>query len=166
MDAVCKAYHRAVRIPLDNVERLWQELEAFETGLNNVTVRPSMSTLHISDRSAGENNHGGSPVRPYANPNRPLPTPKASRSTFPTTSTIDARQTSPVLTVVTHFQPPGESASRSMEILPGMGGKQPPGSRREGSHDVGQQNSARLPESSHSYEILWRDLVCVSPFPS
>jgi cleavage stimulation factor subunit 3 len=38
MGAVRKAYHRAVQIPLDNVERLWQELEAFETGLNKITV--------------------------------------------------------------------------------------------------------------------------------
>jgi cleavage stimulation factor subunit 3 len=40
MDALRKVYHRAVQIPLDNVERLWSELEAFETQLNRITVRP------------------------------------------------------------------------------------------------------------------------------
>jgi cleavage stimulation factor subunit 3 len=40
MDASRKAYYRAVQIPLDNAERLWQELEAFEIGLNNITVCP------------------------------------------------------------------------------------------------------------------------------
>jgi hypothetical protein len=38
MDVVRKAYHRAVQIPLDNVERLWQELEAFKTALRKITV--------------------------------------------------------------------------------------------------------------------------------
>jgi hypothetical protein len=42
MDAIRKAYQRAVQIPLDNVERLWQEMEAFETNLNKITV----SILH------------------------------------------------------------------------------------------------------------------------
>lgn len=38
MDALRKVYHRAVQIPLDNVEKIWQELEAFETNLNKITV--------------------------------------------------------------------------------------------------------------------------------
>ena len=38
MDALRKVYHRAVQIPLENVEVLWQELEAFENGLNRITV--------------------------------------------------------------------------------------------------------------------------------
>ena len=46
MDALRKAYHRAVPIPLENVEKLWHELEAFETGLNKITA--SYSTLSLS----------------------------------------------------------------------------------------------------------------------
>jgi cleavage stimulation factor subunit 3 len=38
MDALRKVYHRAVQIPLENVERLWSELETFENGLNRVVV--------------------------------------------------------------------------------------------------------------------------------
>ncbi len=38
MDALRKVYHRAVQIPLENVESLWKELEAFENGLNRITV--------------------------------------------------------------------------------------------------------------------------------
>lgn len=45
MDALRKAYHRAVQIPLDNVERLWQELEAFETNLNKITAKKFMADL-------------------------------------------------------------------------------------------------------------------------
>ncbi|KIM42654.1 hypothetical protein M413DRAFT_444338 [Hebeloma cylindrosporum] len=45
MDALRKVYHRAVQIPLDNVERLWQELEAFETGLNRITAKKFMADL-------------------------------------------------------------------------------------------------------------------------
>ncbi|KAF9474614.1 Suf-domain-containing protein [Pholiota conissans] len=45
MDSLRKVYHRAVQIPLDNVERLWQELEAFETGLNKITAKKFMADL-------------------------------------------------------------------------------------------------------------------------
>ena len=45
MDSLRKAYHRAVQIPLDNVERLWSELETFETNLNKITAKKFMSDL-------------------------------------------------------------------------------------------------------------------------
>ncbi|KDR71055.1 hypothetical protein GALMADRAFT_254221 [Galerina marginata CBS 339.88] len=45
MDSLRKIYHRAVQIPLDNVERLWQELETFETGLNRITAKKFMADL-------------------------------------------------------------------------------------------------------------------------
>jgi cleavage stimulation factor subunit 3 len=45
MDALRKVFHRAVQIPLDNVERLWQELEAFETSLNRITAKKIMADL-------------------------------------------------------------------------------------------------------------------------
>lgn len=54
MDALRKVYHRAVQIPLDNVERLWSELEAFETGLNKITAKKFMADLspaHMQARS-------------------------------------------------------------------------------------------------------------------
>jgi energy-converting hydrogenase Eha subunit F len=38
MDALRKVYHRAVQIPLENVEVLWKDYEAFENGLNKITV--------------------------------------------------------------------------------------------------------------------------------
>nr|GAT43052.1 predicted protein [Mycena chlorophos] len=46
MDALRKAYHRAVQIPLDNVEKLWSELEAFEMGLNKITAKKFMQNLN------------------------------------------------------------------------------------------------------------------------
>jgi hypothetical protein len=39
MDSLRKIYHKVVTIPLENVETLWSELEAFENGLNRITVR-------------------------------------------------------------------------------------------------------------------------------
>ncbi|EAU82402.2 mRNA 3'-end-processing protein RNA14 [Coprinopsis cinerea okayama7 len=45
MDALRKVYHRAVQIPLDNVERLWSELETFEMNLNKITAKKFMSDL-------------------------------------------------------------------------------------------------------------------------
>ena len=38
MDALRKTYHRAVQIPLENVETLWKDLDSFENGLNKITV--------------------------------------------------------------------------------------------------------------------------------
>ena len=38
MDALRRVYHRAVQIPLENVESLWKELDAFENSLNKITV--------------------------------------------------------------------------------------------------------------------------------
>jgi cleavage stimulation factor subunit 3 len=52
MDALRKVYHRAVQIPLDNVEKLWQELEAFETNLNKITAKKFMSDLSPSHMQA------------------------------------------------------------------------------------------------------------------
>lgn len=45
MDSLRKVYHRAVQIPLDNVERLWSELETFETNLNKITAKKFMTDL-------------------------------------------------------------------------------------------------------------------------
>ncbi|KAJ7226640.1 hypothetical protein B0H12DRAFT_1148987 [Mycena haematopus] len=45
MDALRKVYHRAVQIPLENVEQLWTQLEAFEMGLNKITAKKFMSEL-------------------------------------------------------------------------------------------------------------------------
>ena len=39
MDAIRKAYQRAVQIPMDNVKRLWEEYQEFENNLNKITVR-------------------------------------------------------------------------------------------------------------------------------
>jgi hypothetical protein len=60
MDALRKVYHRAVQIPLDNVERLWQELEAFETGLNKITASLSLKGHIFSSDvvSIGQKVHG------------------------------------------------------------------------------------------------------------
>ncbi|RXW20199.1 hypothetical protein EST38_g5659 [Candolleomyces aberdarensis] len=45
MDAIRKAYHRAVKIPLDDVERIWFELETFENSLNKITAKRFTSDL-------------------------------------------------------------------------------------------------------------------------
>ena len=39
MDALRRVFQRAVQIPLENVEILWKDYEAFERGLNQITVR-------------------------------------------------------------------------------------------------------------------------------
>lgn len=39
MDALRRIYQRAVQIPLEIVEPLWSDYNAFEIGLNKITVR-------------------------------------------------------------------------------------------------------------------------------
>jgi hypothetical protein len=38
MDLLRSVYRRAVQIPLDNLEQIWREWDAFENGLNKLTV--------------------------------------------------------------------------------------------------------------------------------
>ena len=45
MDALHKIYHRAVQIPLENVEKLWSELETFENKLNKIMVHAILSSI-------------------------------------------------------------------------------------------------------------------------
>ncbi|EMD41132.1 hypothetical protein CERSUDRAFT_43736 [Gelatoporia subvermispora B] len=45
MDAVRKAYHRAVQIPVENVKKLWEEYQEFENGLNKITAKKFLSDL-------------------------------------------------------------------------------------------------------------------------
>ncbi|KAI0922183.1 hypothetical protein AcW1_004043 [Taiwanofungus camphoratus] len=45
MDAVRKAYHRAVQIPMENVKKLWEEYQDFENGLNKITAKKFLSDL-------------------------------------------------------------------------------------------------------------------------
>ncbi|KAI0301886.1 hypothetical protein B0F90DRAFT_1716130 [Multifurca ochricompacta] len=48
MDALRKVYHRAVQIPLENVETLWSELETFENNLNRITAKKFLTDLSPS----------------------------------------------------------------------------------------------------------------------
>ncbi|KAI0734823.1 Suf-domain-containing protein [Fomitopsis betulina] len=52
MDAVRKAYQRAVQIPTDNVKKLWEEYQDFENGLNRITAKKFLSDLQESHMQA------------------------------------------------------------------------------------------------------------------
>ena len=47
MDAIRKAYQRAVQIPMDGVNRLWEEYQGFENGLNKITVRQTQTPCNL-----------------------------------------------------------------------------------------------------------------------
>ncbi|KAF7318017.1 hypothetical protein HMN09_00309000 [Mycena chlorophos] len=51
MDTLRKAYHSAVQIPLDNVEKFWSDLEAFEIGLNKITTRGTCRSTRMQART-------------------------------------------------------------------------------------------------------------------
>jgi cleavage stimulation factor subunit 3 len=46
MDLLRKAYHRAVTVPIENVEQLWTECEAFENGLNKTLAKKYIGDLN------------------------------------------------------------------------------------------------------------------------
>ncbi|ELU44944.1 mRNA 3'-end-processing protein RNA14 [Rhizoctonia solani AG-1 IA] len=89
MDALRRLYHRAVVIPLENVEQLWRELDQFENGLNKITVRCVTSSLlnrvpklvnNINDHDSNPHEKAAAPPRDPAIPAPPdfnLPTPPA-----------------------------------------------------------------------------------------
>ncbi|KAG9027591.1 mRNA 3'-end-processing protein rna14 [Tulasnella sp. JGI-2019a] len=45
MDALRSVYHRAVVVPLDNVEVLWRELDQYENSLNKITAKKFLQDL-------------------------------------------------------------------------------------------------------------------------
>ncbi|KAJ7182033.1 Suf-domain-containing protein [Mycena filopes] len=45
VEVLRKTYHRCVQIPLDNVESLWSQYEAFEMGLNKTTAKKFLTDL-------------------------------------------------------------------------------------------------------------------------
>ncbi|TDL17624.1 hypothetical protein BD410DRAFT_831360 [Rickenella mellea] len=78
MDALRKVYHRAVQIPLENVEVLWKELDAFEMGLNKITAKKFLQDLTPSQMTAR------TALRDLRKHLAPLfPPPPASSSTRP-----------------------------------------------------------------------------------
>ncbi|KAI8824353.1 uncharacterized protein EV422DRAFT_317763 [Fimicolochytrium jonesii] len=48
MDSLRRAYHRAIWIPLTNIEQLWKDYDTFENGLNKLTAKK-----FLSEKSAG-----------------------------------------------------------------------------------------------------------------
>ncbi|KNC99538.1 uncharacterized protein SPPG_04928 [Spizellomyces punctatus DAOM BR117] len=48
MDSLRRAYHRAIWIPLTNIEQIWKDYDAFENGLNKLTAKK-----FLSEKSAG-----------------------------------------------------------------------------------------------------------------
>ncbi|CAG7852297.1 mRNA 3'-end-processing protein RNA14 [Serendipita indica DSM 11827] len=45
MDLLRSVYRRAVQIPLDNLEQLWREWDAFENGLNKITAKKFLADV-------------------------------------------------------------------------------------------------------------------------
>ncbi|GAA5863399.1 hypothetical protein JCM1840_007513 [Sporobolomyces johnsonii] len=52
MDALRKAYQRAVQVPLNNVEAIWQEYNAFENNLSKMTAKKFIAELSPSYMTA------------------------------------------------------------------------------------------------------------------
>ncbi|CAL1708882.1 unnamed protein product [Somion occarium] len=52
MDAIRKAYQRAVQTPMDGVKRLWEEYQEFENNLNKITAKKFISDLQAAHMQA------------------------------------------------------------------------------------------------------------------
>ncbi|KAL0563898.1 mRNA 3'-end-processing protein rna14 [Marasmius crinis-equi] len=91
-DAIRKVLHRAVQIPLQNIETLWGELESFENGLDRANARRFMQDLspaHVQAKlSLRELVKLTDPICP---PSIPLPPGCLPDLTFPTTPSFTSR---------------------------------------------------------------------------
>jgi hypothetical protein len=47
MDLLRKVYHRAIQIPIEGLDSIWTDFEAFEMGLNKITVIRSNSFISL-----------------------------------------------------------------------------------------------------------------------
>ena len=52
MDALRRVYHRAVQIPLENLDQLWRELDVFENKLNKITAKKFLGDLSPAHQQA------------------------------------------------------------------------------------------------------------------
>lgn len=52
MDAIRKAYQRAVQTPIENVKRLWEDYQEFENNLNKITAKKFLSDIQESHMQA------------------------------------------------------------------------------------------------------------------
>ncbi|KAL4253804.1 mRNA 3'-end-processing protein RNA14 [Abortiporus biennis] len=52
MDAIRKAYQRAVQTPIDNVSRVWEDYQEFENNLSKITAKKYLSDLQASHMQA------------------------------------------------------------------------------------------------------------------
>ena len=125
MDAVRKAYQRAVQIPMDNVKKLWEEYQDFENGLNRITVGFERRSLVASTyKCLGEEIPLGSPGEPHAGaycsehasgtPYHSVPSPPAIKVCAPSNmapSTADVQRRR-------------QGADRQVETISQVGGNQ------------------------------------------
>ena len=55
MDDLRRVYQRAVSVPLTNIEAIWKDYDAYENGLNKLTVcippATSLPTLQAADHT-------------------------------------------------------------------------------------------------------------------
>ncbi|PCH41737.1 hypothetical protein WOLCODRAFT_69750 [Wolfiporia cocos MD-104 SS10] len=52
MDAIRKAYHRAVEIPMESVKKLWEDYQDFESSLNKITAKKFLSDIQSNHMQA------------------------------------------------------------------------------------------------------------------
>ncbi|KAG8882441.1 mRNA 3'-end-processing protein rna14 [Tulasnella sp. 331] len=77
MDALRSVYHRAVVVPLDNVEVLWRELDQYENSLNKITAKKFLQDLSPGYMTAK------TALRDLKRLLTPIATPTSSTATSP-----------------------------------------------------------------------------------
>lgn len=87
MDSLRRVYQRAVQIPLENVQKLWEDYESFENGLNRTLAKKFMADLSPSFIQARQ------VLRELRNHLHPLwPQGSMSDILLPTVPTFDASE--------------------------------------------------------------------------
>ena len=130
MDALRKVYHRAVQIPIENIERLWSELESFESNLNKITVIifPRLILKHdplSTGQHAGKEIHGRSVTIIHASTCCPSSTTTPHCPPFPSPPCVFDITSSVEFASIEDIQRSRKSSCGSLEKLSQMGREQP-----------------------------------------
>ena len=125
MDAVRKAYQRAVQIPMDNVKKLWEEYQDFENGLNRITVSIEHRTnVTIAHTCSGEEIPLGPPGEPYAGAYCTEHASGAPHHSVPSPSSVKVCAPSDMAPSTADVQRRRQSAGRQVATVSQVGGKQ------------------------------------------
>lgn len=163
MDAIRKAYQRAVQIPMDNVKRMWEEYQEFENNLNKITVSvpplpidPRAHTLHFC--VAGQEADIRSDACAYAGSYGLDHVARASHGTISSSASVKVQNTH-MASPTTQFLRRGQGSCWPMAHILEVGRRQPARDRGERSGTASDSATRRVSQGPRPHALLLGDMV-------